>query len=151
MARPAARPSKATVRAGWLGAGISSSHSGASLNLLWICFDIRATCRCEPSLAAAQPLSLASVPSGVAAALAAEHTPLYDPIKGSNPHAKPSFQRTPFNELDSGPDAGLRGARSEGAPQVELAQEMIAEEPFLAFGRLGHLRRRSRTAYGTVA
>jgi len=111
----------------------------ASLNLLWICFDISyvplRTFWLQRNL-----YPLPSVPLVLRLRWLPNITPLYDPIKGIEPHRETQAFSERFNELDQALTAGSAAPDLRRA-QVELAQEMIAENPFLASGGSGTLEK----------
>ncbi|NQV10300.1 MAG: hypothetical protein HQ527_03900 [Cyanobacteria bacterium] len=111
----------------------------ASLNLLWICFDISyvplRTFWLQRNL-----YPLPSVPLVLRLRWLPNITPLYDPVKGIEPHRETQAFSERFNELDQALTAGSAAPDLRRA-QVELAQEMIAENPFQASGSSGTLEK----------
>ena len=114
----------------------------ASLNLVWVLFDITyvplRTFWLQRNLT-----PLPQMPLVVPLPLLPDITPLYDPVKGIEPHRETQLYLASFQQLDRALLAGESPART--APlrrrQVELTVEMINENPFAASGNSGTLEK----------
>jgi len=114
----------------------------AALNLLWVAFDITyvplRTFWLQRNLT-----PLPQVPLVVPLAVLPDITPLYDPVKGIEPHRETqawlaSFQRLDQALLQGAPPATLAPLRRR---QLELTVQMINENPFAASGNSGTLEK----------
>jgi len=112
----------------------------ASVNLLWVGFDLtyvplrtfwlQRTLYPFPSLPLALPLTL--LPS---------ITPIYDPIKGIEPHRQTQAYLTAFRQLDQQllRDPAAPAAQVLRRRQLALTDQIIDENPFLVSGQSGSL------------
>ena len=114
----------------------------AALNLLWVAFDITyvplRTFWLQRNLT-----PLPQVPLVVPLAVLPDITPLYDPLKGIEPHRETqawlaSFQRLDQALLQGAPPAAIAPLRRR---QLELTVQMINENPFAASGNSGTLEK----------
>ena len=114
----------------------------AGLNLLWVVFDISyvplRTFWLQRNLT-----PLPQVPLVVPLSVLPDITPLYDPVKGIEPHRETQAWLSSFRRLDQ---ALLQGAPEPVlAPlrrrQLELTVQMINENPFAASGNSGTLEK----------
>ena len=114
----------------------------ATLNLVWVLFDITyvplRTFWLQRNLT-----PLPQMPLVVPLPLLPDITPLYDPVKGIEPHSETQVYLASFQQLDRALLAGESPAST--APlrrrQVELTVEMINENPFAASGNSGTLEK----------
>jgi hypothetical protein len=112
----------------------------ACLNLVWVLFDITylplRTFWLQRNLT-----PLPQMPLVVPVPLLPDITPLYDPVKGIEPHRETQQYLAAFQRLDAAQLAGESAAST--APlrrrQVELTVAMINENPFAASGNGGTL------------
>lgn len=115
----------------------------ASLNLLWVAFDLTyvplRTFWLQRNL---HPIP--SVPLVVPLPFLPDITPWVDPIKGIEPHRETQAYLDRFAQLDQAllaePASGAR-ARPLLARQVELTEQMIDGNPFLASGQSATLEK----------
>ena len=114
----------------------------AALNLLWVAFDITyvplRTFWLQRNLT-----PLPQVPLVVPLAVLPDITPLYDPVKGIEPHRETqawlaSFQRLDQALLQGAPPAAIAPLRRR---QLDLTVQMINENPFAASGNSGTLEK----------
>ena len=115
----------------------------AALNLLWVAFDISyvplRTFWLQRNLT-----PLPQVPLVVPLTALPDITPLYDPVKGIEPHRETQAWLASFQRLDQ---ALLRSGASAVATaplrgrQLELTVQMINENPFAASGNSGTLEK----------
>ena len=114
----------------------------AALNLLWVAFDITyvplRTFWLQRNLT-----PLPQVPLVVPLAILPDITPLYDPVKGIEPHRETqawlaSFQRLDQALLQGAPPAAIAPLRRR---QLDLTVQMINENPFAASGNSGTLEK----------
>ena len=114
----------------------------ASVNLLWVAFDITyvplRTFWLQRNLT-----PLPQVPLVVPLTALPDITPLYDPLKGIEPHRETQawlagFQRLDQALLQGAPAPMLAPLRSR---QLELTVQMINENPFAASGNSGTLEK----------
>ncbi len=111
----------------------------ASLNLLWVCFDLSYV----PLRTFWLQRNLYPVPSAplvLPLTWLPDITPLYDPVKGIEPHRESQAYLEAFAELDrtllaDGPAKALLQR------QVLLTEQMIDDNPFLASGGTGTLEK----------
>ena len=114
----------------------------AALNLLWVAFDITyvplRTFWLQRNLT-----PLPQVPLVVPLTILPDITPLYDPVKGIEPHRETQAWLDSFQRLDQALLAGAPPAVT--APlrdrQLELTVQMINENPFAASGNSGTLEK----------
>jgi len=114
----------------------------ATLNLVWVLFDITyiplRTFWLQRNLT-----PLPQMPLVVPLPLLPDITPLYDPVKGIEPHRETQQYLAAFQQLDRALQAGEPVAST--APlrrrQVDLTLEMINENPFAASGNGGTLEK----------
>ena len=114
----------------------------AALNLLWVAFDITyvplRTFWLQRNLT-----PLPQVPLVVPLTILPDITPLYDPVKGIEPHRETQAWLDSFQRLDQALLAGAPSAVT--APlrdrQLELTVQMINENPFAASGNSGTLEK----------
>ena len=113
-----------------------------ALNLLWVAFDITyvplRTFWLQRNLT-----PLPQVPLVVPLAVLPDITPLYDPVKGIEPHRETqawlaSFQRLDQALLQGAPPAAIAPLRRR---QLDLTVQMINENPFAASGNSGTLEK----------
>lgn len=115
----------------------------ASLNLVWVAFDLTyvplRTFWLQRNL---HPIP--SVPLVVPLPFLPDVTPWVDPIKGIEPHRETQAYLDRFAQLDkallAGPASGAR-VRPLLAQQVELTEQMIDGNPFLASGQSATLEK----------
>jgi len=130
MQGPAGRPCEATWRAGWLGAGISSSHSGrASPALDLLRHQLRAAC--EPS-GFERNLYPCHRASGVRRLrwLAEHHAACMTPSRGIEPPAKPRLSANASRTRIRPWRAGSAAPDSEARPGGNSPGDEICREPF---------------------
>ncbi|MFQ6539021.1 MULTISPECIES: hypothetical protein [Aphanothece] len=118
----------------------------ATLNLLWVAFDITyvplRTFWLQRNL-----YPIPSVPLVVPLTLLPDITPWVDPIKGIEPHRQTQAYRDHFERVDRALQSLPAGARPDATQrslldtQVELTARMIDENPFLASGKSGTLEK----------
>ncbi len=111
----------------------------ASLNLLWVCFDISYV----PLRTFWLQRNLYPVPSAplvLRLGWLPDITPFYDPIKGIEPHRETQAYLDAFAQLDGELLAG-EDATDLRRRQVRLTEEMIDDNPFLASGGSGTLEK----------
>ena len=111
----------------------------ASLNLLWVCFDLTYV-PLRTFWLQRNFYPLPSVPLAIPLTLLPDITPLYDPVKGIEPHRETQAYIARFEAMDRALQAG------DPAPelrrrQVQLTREMIDDNPFLASGNSGTLEK----------
>ena len=114
----------------------------AGVNLLWVAFDI-AYVPLRTFWLQRNLTPLPQVPLVVPLTALPDITPLYDPVKGIEPHRETQAWLAGFARLDQ---ALLRGAAEpELAPlrqrQLELTVQLINENPFAASGNSGTLEK----------
>jgi len=111
----------------------------ASLNLLWVCFDLSyvplRTFWLQRNL-----YPLPSVPLALQLSWLPDITPSYDPVKGIEPHRETQAFLDRFEQLDQSMGSGS-AATGLRRGQVQLTQEMIQDNPFLASGGSGTLEK----------
>jgi hypothetical protein len=118
----------------------------AGINLVWVVFDLTyvplRTFWLQRNLT-----PLPSVPLVVPLTLLPDITPLYDPVKGIEPHRETQAYLAAFEQLDralqQNPPAGRSSLQSAllRRHQVELTVQMINENPFAASGNAGTLEK----------
>jgi len=114
----------------------------AALNLVWVLFDITylplRTFWMQRNLT-----PLPQVPLVVPLTLLPDITPLYDPIKGIQPHRETQAYLGEFRRLDQALLAGAPAPVSAALRQrqVELTVALINENPFAASGNSGTLEK----------
>ena len=114
----------------------------AGLNLVWVAFDLTylplRTFWLQRNLT-----PLPSVPLVVPLTLLPDITPLYDPVKGIEPHRETEAYLASFRRLDQALQAGASVASV--APlrrrQMLLTEQLINENPFLGSGNAGTLEK----------
>ena len=112
----------------------------AGLNLLWVLFDITyiplRTFWLQRNLT-----PLPQVPLVVPLTLLPDITPLYDPVKGIEPHRETDAYLAAFTRLDEALQAGSNAETIAALSrrQVDLTVAMINENPFAASGNSGTL------------
>jgi hypothetical protein len=112
----------------------------AGLNLLWVLFDITyiplRTFWLQRNLT-----PLPQVPLVVPLTLLPDITPLYDPVKGIEPHRETEAYLAAFTRLDEALQAGSNAETIAALSrrQVDLTVAMINENPFAASGNSGTL------------
>ena len=112
----------------------------AGLNLLWVLFDITyiplRTFWLQRNLT-----PLPQVPLVVPLTLLPDITPLYDPVKGIEPHRETEAYLAAFTQLDEALQAGSNAETIAALSrrQVDLTVAMINENPFAASGNSGTL------------
>ena len=114
----------------------------AGVNLVWVLFDISYV----PLRTFWLQRNLTPIPQGplvVPLTVLPDITPLYDPVKGIEPHRETQTYLQEFSRLDgqlqsAGPLQLSREARQR---QVELTVAMINENPFAASGNSGTLEK----------
>ena len=112
----------------------------AGLNLLWVLFDITyiplRTFWLQRNLT-----PLPQVPLVVPLTLLPDITPLYDPVKGIEPHRETEAYLAAFTRLDEALQAGSNAETIAALSrrQVDLNVAMINENPFAASGNSGTL------------
>ena len=112
----------------------------AGLNLLWALFDITyiplRTFWLQRNLT-----PLPQVPLVVPLTLLPDITPLYDPVKGIEPHRETEAYLAAFTRLDEALQAGSNAETIAALSrrQVDLTVAMINENPFAASGNSGTL------------
>jgi hypothetical protein len=112
------------------------------VNLVWVLFDITyvplRTFWLQRNLT-----PLPQVPLVVPLTLLPDITPLYDPVKGIEPHRETQLYLKTFERLDQALQAGAAPARTAALRrrQVELTVAMINENPFAASGNSGTLEK----------
>ena len=112
----------------------------AGLNLLWVLFDITyiplRTFWLQRNLT-----PLPQVPLVVPLTLLPDITPLYDPVKGIEPHRETEAYLAAFTQLDEALQAGSNAETiaALSSRQVDLTVAMINENPFAASGNSGTL------------
>ncbi|WP_438981816.1 hypothetical protein [Vulcanococcus sp.] len=114
----------------------------AGLNLLWVLFDITyiplRTFWLQRNLT-----PLPQVPLVVPLTLLPDITPLYDPVKGIEPHRETEAYLAAFTQLDEALQAGSNAETIAALSrrQVDLTVAMINENPFAASGNSGTLEK----------
>ncbi|MFZ9173578.1 hypothetical protein [Vulcanococcus sp.] len=114
----------------------------AAVNLIWVVFDITyvpfRTFWLQRNLT-----PLPQVPLVVPLTLLPDITPLYDPVKGIEPHRETQAYLRHFQALDQAlsTDAPLAASAAQRSKQVELTLAMINENPFAASGNSGTLEK----------
>ncbi len=111
----------------------------ASLNLLWVCFDLSYV-PLRNFWLQRNLYPLPSVPLALPLHWLPDITPLYDPIKGIEPHRESQAFLDQFEQLDRAMESGSR-AEAFRLRQVRLTQDMIQDNPFLASGGSGTLEK----------
>ncbi|MCP9830219.1 hypothetical protein KBZ14_02810 [Synechococcus sp. HJ21-Hayes] len=114
----------------------------AGVNLVWVAFDLTylplRTFWLQRNLT-----PLPSVPLVIPLTLLPDITPLYDPVKGIEPHRETEAYLASFRRLDQALQAGESVASV--APlrrrQVLLTEQLINENPFLGSGNAGTLEK----------
>jgi hypothetical protein len=114
----------------------------AGVNLVWVAFDLTylplRTFWLQRNLT-----PLPSVPLVVPLTLLPDITPLYDPVKGIEPHRETEAYLASFRRLDQALQAGASVASV--APlrrrQMLLTEQLINENPFLGSGNAGTLEK----------
>jgi hypothetical protein len=114
----------------------------AGINLVWVVFDLTyvplRTFWLQRNLT-----PLPSVPLVVPLTVLPDITPLYDPVKGIEPHRETQAYLAAFGQLDralqQNPPAGRTALLRRH--QVELTVQMINENPFAASGNAGTLEK----------
>ena len=112
----------------------------AGLNLLWVLFDITyiplRTFWLQRNLT-----PLPQMPLVVPLTLLPDITPLYDPVKGIEPHRETEAYLAAFTRLDEALQAGSNAETIAALSrrQVDLTVAMINENPFAASGNSGTL------------
>jgi hypothetical protein len=114
----------------------------AGINLVWVVFDLTyvplRTFWLQRNLT-----PLPSVPLVVPLTFLPDITPLYDPVKGIEPHRETQAYLAAFGQLDQAlqqnPPAGRTALLRRH--QVELTVQMINENPFAASGNAGTLEK----------
>lgn len=114
----------------------------AGLNLLWVLFDITyiplRTFWLQRNLT-----PLPQMPLVVPLTLLPDITPLYDPVKGIEPHRETEAYLAAFTQLDEALQAGSNAETIAALSrrQVDLTVAMINENPFAASGNSGTLEK----------
>jgi hypothetical protein len=147
------------VRPRWLNArSVAESRLGrrwdqfvavwAAVNLLWVCFDLSYV-PLRAFWLQRNLYPLPGVPLVVPLTLLPNITPLYDPVKGIEPHRETQAFQERFEQLDAALSSG-EAAVEPRREQARLMVSMIDDNPFLASGQAGtlekiknHLRRRA--------
>lgn len=111
----------------------------ATFNLLWVCFDISyvplRTFWLQRNL-----YPLPSAPLVLRLGFLPDITPLYDPIKGIEPHRETQAYLDAFDRMDRALLAGSPAGELRER-QVALTRAMIDDNPFLASGNSGTLEK----------
>jgi hypothetical protein len=111
----------------------------ASLNLLLVCFDLSYV-PLRTFWLQRNFYPLPSVPLAIPLTLLPDITPLYDPVKGIEPHRDTQAYLAQFEVMDQSLLGGA-SAPELRSQQVRLTREMIDENPFLASGNSGTLEK----------
>ena len=111
----------------------------ASFNLVWVCFDLSYV-PLRNFWLQRNLYPLPSVPLALPLGWLPDITPIYDPIKGIEPHRETQAFLDQFEQLDQAMLSGS-AAEPQRRRQVLLAQEMIQDNPFLASGGSGTLEK----------
>jgi len=114
----------------------------AAVNLVWVAFDITyvpfRTFWLQRNLT-----PLPQVPLVVPLTVLPDITPLYDPVKGIEPHRETQAYLRQFQDLDLALSAQvpLVSTAAQRRRQVELTLALINENPFAASGNSGTLEK----------
>jgi len=114
----------------------------AAINLVWVVFDLTyvplRTFWLQRNL-----MPLPSLPLAVPLPLLPDITPLYDPVKGIEPHRETQAYLAAFQQLDRAllQPQGAASTAQLRRRQVELTVQMINENPFAASGNAGTLEK----------